>query len=221
MGFEVVQRLEFPPGENTANGPEASGGVCSAVPTDPDEVLGKFIGTDGFLDFPHDLVFHLPPLAILNPGVLDDTHLLCLLVHYLEHPCPPATWCVGADVIEQVHNFVSRLLDVEPEVDIVNSDSLDVGVETEVGCGGGGEDGEEFDDRFRVLGDVRQETQTDDITLTSNQSKQANTKGAARHNSQMQNLVPHIVTPKEKTRHGSLRMMWWRFHNTLVSFFKR
>jgi len=56
--------------------------------------------------------------------------------------------------------------------------------------------------------------------LTSIQSKGKNVKGAAWHNNQIRNMAPCVVTPKEKVRRGSPRMMWWSVQSPLWSFCK-
>ena len=94
-------------------------------------------------------------------------------------------------------------MDVEPEVEIAISDPLAVGVKTKVGRGGGGKGDEESNEGVRVLGDVREGVSSYMlVALTSNQSKGAKTKGAARHNNQMVNAVPYTVTPKEERSTG-------------------
>ena len=50
---------------------------------------------------------------------------------------------------------------------------------------------------------------------TSNQSNGMNVKDAARHISQIRNIVPYTVDPNENIRRGSLRIMWWRHRNAL------
>ena len=118
--------------------------------------------------------------------------------------------------------YSTHPLDIELEVEIAISDPLDVGVKAKIGCGGGRDD-EESDEGVRVLGDVRESASGYVlVALTSNQSKGAKTKGAARHNNQIVNVILYTVTPKEKVRRGSLCMMWWRHRdpNALALFCK-
>jgi hypothetical protein len=101
LGFEVLQRFEFPFGEDITNGLEPPGGVRSAVSADPNEVLEKIVGINGLLDSRRDLVFHPLPLTVLDPAVLGDAYLPRFLGFHLKHPRSRATRCVGANVIEQ------------------------------------------------------------------------------------------------------------------------
>ena len=93
-------------------------------------------------------------------------------------------------------------MNIELEVEIAISDPLDVGIKTKIGRGGGGKDDEESDEGVRVLGGVRESVSSYmHVALTSNQSKGAKTKGAARHNNQMVNAF-HILRPQRKTFDG-------------------
>lgn len=92
-------------------------------------------------------------------------------------------------------------LNIELEVEIAISDPLDVGVKAKIGRGGGKND-EESDEGVRVLGGVRESVSSYmHVALTSNQSKGAKTKGAARHNNQMVNAF-HILRPQRRTFDG-------------------
>lgn len=131
---------------------EPSRYVRFAISTDVSEVFAKiFVVVRVLLDSCHDLMFQLFFGIILDPAVLDHTHLLRPSVHHLEHPGLPAGQCVGTHVVEHLSISIFFLPGGKQKVEIGLAGALDGGIEAKVYLEGGGKDGEKLEKRVRVL----------------------------------------------------------------------
>lgn len=98
--FIFIQRFECTFVEDIVNPLEPTREVRFAVSAGANEISAEIIGASNFLDFRHNLVFRLLPSAVLDPAILEDTHLPRLFVPHLKHPRSPAAHRISSTVIE-------------------------------------------------------------------------------------------------------------------------
>ena len=125
---------------------EPSERIRFAISADADEVLVKFRATYFALDVRFDLVFHFPSRTILDPGVLDDVHLLRRLVRGLKQPRSLTSCCISAYVVEWPYGAILCPLDSKLKAGVTLANSLDVRVEAKVRLGGGSEQNKELEE---------------------------------------------------------------------------